>query len=182
MAVATDAYERSGSSSGSGIRQVREALLSTVRRVGSTRIGVLVIGRVFSPLQRRLYRLTAGRISLTGRAPVLLLTPTGRRSGQPRTVPLFYLRDRERMVVCNVNPGFERPNPWTLNLRALPQAQVQIGAKTFPVTSRQATDEELDRYWARLTRLWPAYETFYNSGGERSVFILEPSSARHQGS
>jgi deazaflavin-dependent nitroreductase family protein len=155
-------------------RHVREALLNAVRRLGSTRVGVLAIGRVFSPFQRRLYRMTAGRISLTGDAPVLLLTTTGRRSGRPRTVPLFYLRDEDRLVVCNVNPGFERANPWTLNLRADGRARVQVGAETFAVTSHEATGKELDRYWPRLTRLWPAYETFYNDGGKRSIFILEP--------
>lgn len=160
-----------------GTRHLREALLKTVRRAGSTRVGVLTIGRLFSPLQRRLYRMTAGRITLTGGAPVLLLTTTGRRSGLPRTVPLLYVRDGERLVVCNVNPGFERPNPWTLNLRAHARAQVQVGAETFAVTSREATREELDRYWPRLTRLWPAYETFFDDGGRRSVFVLEPSSA-----
>lgn len=86
--------------------------------IGRTRAGVWLIGHVVSPLQRRLYRATGGRVSLLGRAPSLLLTTTGRRSGKPRTVPLFYVRDGERYIVCNVNPGFERPNPWTPNIRA----------------------------------------------------------------
>ena len=167
----------SDGSGGRHTRRVREALLDLVRRAGSTRVGVLTIGRVLSPLQRRLYQWTAGRASLTGGAPVLLLTTTGRRSGAPRTVPLFYVRDRERLVICNVNPGFERPNPWTLNLRAEPRAQVQVGADTFAVTSREATAEELDRYWPRLTRLWPAYQAFYDNGGKRSIFVLEPTPA-----
>lgn len=158
-------------------RRVQQVLLDTVRRAGSTRLGVLTIGRVFSPLQRRLYRMTGGRVSLTGGAPVLLLTTTGRRSGLPRTVPLLYVREGERLVICNVNPGFERPNPWTLNLRADGHARVQVGAETFAVTAREATDEELDLYWPRLMQVWPAYETFYENGGMRSVFILEPSPA-----
>ncbi|WP_460629581.1 nitroreductase/quinone reductase family protein [Intrasporangium mesophilum] len=54
--------------------------------------------------------------------------------------------------------------------------QVQVGADTFAVTSREATGEELDRYWPRLTKLWPAYETFHNDGGRRSR-VLEPGIA-----
>jgi deazaflavin-dependent oxidoreductase (nitroreductase family) len=158
-------------------RRLQQVLLKSVRRAGSTRLGVMTIGRVFSPVQRRLYRMTGGRVSLTGGAPVLLLTTTGRRSGLPRTVPLLYLRDGDRLVICNVNPGFERPNPWTLNLRAEPRAQVQVGAVTFAANSREATSEELDLYWPRLTQMWPAYKTFYEDGGKRSVFILEPSPA-----
>jgi deazaflavin-dependent oxidoreductase (nitroreductase family) len=156
-------------------RRAREAVVVAIRRIGSTRVGVLVIGRVFSPLQRRLYQLTGGRISLTGGAPVLLLTTTGRRSGLPRTVPLLYVRDGDRLVICNVNPGFERANPWTLNLRAEPRAQVQVGAETFPVTSHEAFGDELESYWPQLMQIWPAYESFYKNGGQRSVFILETS-------
>ena len=105
---------------GMALDMIRGGFRGLAQRLGRTRIGVLVIGRVVSPLQRQLYRRTGGRLSLTGRAPVLLLTTTGRRTGRARTVPLLYLRDGDRVVICNVNPGFERPNPWILNLRAQP--------------------------------------------------------------
>jgi deazaflavin-dependent oxidoreductase (nitroreductase family) len=106
---------------------------------------VLAIGEIVSPLQRELYRRTGGRLSLTGRAPILLLTTTGRRTGKARTVPLFYLRDGDHLVICNVNPGLERPNPWLLNLRAEPHASVQIGRRTTSVRTRPASARELDR-------------------------------------
>lgn len=44
-------------------------------------------------------------------ATILLLTTKGRRTGKERTTPIFYLREGERLVICNVNPGFERTNP-----------------------------------------------------------------------
>ena len=155
---------------------IRGAVRGFAQRLGGTRVGVVVIGRVVSPLQRQLYRSTGGRLSLTGRAPVLLLTTTGRRTGKARTVPLLYLRDGDRVVICNVNPGFERPNPWVLNLRAQPRAQVQIGRDAITVRARPASGSELDRYWPRLAKLWPAYQAFYDRGGKRSVFVLEPDS------
>jgi deazaflavin-dependent oxidoreductase (nitroreductase family) len=151
-----------------------KAFLGLAQRLGSTRVGVLAIGWIVSPLQRELYRRTGGRVSLTGRAPVLLLTTTGRRTGKARTVPLLYLRDGDCLVICNVNPGFERPNPWVLNLRAEPHAQVQIGPGTARVRARPASGQELDRYWPQLTRIWPAYQDFHDKGGQRSVFVLEP--------
>jgi F420H(2)-dependent quinone reductase len=150
------------------------AIRRFAQRLGGTRTGVRAIGWVVSPLQRQLYRRTGGRVSLTGRAPVLLLTTTGRRTGKARTVPLLYLRDEERMIICNVNPGFERPNPWILNLRAQPRAQAQIGRDTITVRARPVSGDDMDRYWPRLAQLWPAYQTFYDRGGERSVFVLEP--------
>jgi F420H(2)-dependent quinone reductase len=153
--------------------EVRRALLGLAHRLGGTRLGVVGIGRVVSPLQRRLYQASGGRVSPTGGAPVLLLTTTGRRTGIQRTVPLLYLRDGQRLVICNVNPGFERPNPWTLNLRAHPHARVQVGRDTFEVIARVASGAEIDRYWPGLVRIWPAYQVFYDRGGARSVFVLE---------
>lgn len=158
-------------------RPIRDVVLGLVRRLGGTRLGVRVIGLFVSPLQRRLYQGTGGRISLTGRAPVLLVTTTGRRTKRPRTVPLFYVHEDGRFVVCNVNPGFERSNPWTLNLRADPHARIQVGRDTFAVTAHEASSAELDRYWPALTAIWPAYQTFVDRGGERSVFVLEPVGA-----
>jgi deazaflavin-dependent oxidoreductase (nitroreductase family) len=153
---------------------IRKALRELAQRLGGTRVGVLAIGQIVSPLQRELYRRTGGRFSLTGRAPVLLLTTTGRRTGKARTVPLLYIRDGDRLVICNVNPGFERPNPWILNLGAEPHARVQIGRSTTSVRARPAAEYELDRYWPQLTKMWPAYQAFYDKAGERSVFVLEP--------
>lgn len=147
-------------------------VLDQAHRLGGTRLGVLAIGRVVSPLQRQLYRRTGGRLSLTGRAPVLLLTTIGRRTGLERTVPLLYLRIDDLLVVCNVNPGFERTNPWVLNLRAQPHALVQVRRERFPVVAREATTEELDDYWPQLTKLWPAYQKFFDQGGKRTVFVL----------
>ena len=156
---------------------IGKALRGVAQRLGGTRLGVLAIGRIVSPLQRKLYRRTGGRLSLTGRAPVLLLTTTGRRSGKARTVPLLYIRDGDRLVVCNVNPGFERPNPWILNLRAEPHARVQIGRDTISMRARMASEQELDRYWPQLTKIWPAYQAFYDEGGQRSVFVLVPAAS-----
>ena len=147
-----------------------------LRRLGSTFLGVWLIKDLLSPLDRHLYRWTGGRGIGRGRplAPRLLLTTTGRRTGQERTVPVFSLRDGDRLVVCNVNPGFERPNPWTLNLRAHPLARVQMGTTSGAYHAREATQEEIAQYWPHLVRLWPAYQAFYERGGERTVFVLEP--------
>jgi deazaflavin-dependent oxidoreductase (nitroreductase family) len=161
---------------------VRGTAVRMAARLGGTRFGVLAIGRVISPVQRRVFRWTGGRLSLTGGAPVLLLTTVGRRTGVERTVPLLYLREGDRLVVCNVNPGFERTNPWVLNLRAQPRARVQVRRETWPVLAREATTEELDRYWPGLTRIWPPYQRFHEQGGRRTVFLLDRQPAdRHAG-
>ena len=152
-----------------------------LQRLGATRLGTWVIKHVVSPLDRWLYQATSGRRVAIGRplGPLLLLTTTGRRTGTERTTPVFYLREGERLVVCNVNPGFERPNPWTLNLRANPTARVQIGKVRGIYQARDASQAEVDRYWPHLVTVWPAYQTFYDRGGQRLVFVLEPIEGSH---
>jgi deazaflavin-dependent oxidoreductase (nitroreductase family) len=147
-----------------------------LQRLGGSFLGVWVIKRIISPLDRRLYRWTGGRGIGLGRAlsPRLLLTTIGRLSGRERTVPIFYLRDGDRLIICNVNPGFEQPNPWTLNLRAHPLARVQMGLTSGTYQAHEATAAEVERYWPRLVAIWPAYQAFYDRGGERTIFMLEP--------
>jgi deazaflavin-dependent oxidoreductase (nitroreductase family) len=109
----------------------------------------------------------------------LLLTTTGRRTGKEHTTPVYYLRDGSRLVLCNVNPGFEHPNPWTLNLRANPLARVQIGSERSIYQAREASETEVERYWPQLVQVWSAYETFYQRSGQRAIFLLEsPLSSR----
>jgi len=98
-----------------------------------------------------IYRWTGGRIGhSSGRITNLLLTTTGRRSGQARTVPLSYIRDGEDVVVVASNGGADRDPVWWLNLAANPTAEVQIEGKTFTVRARQADDTECERLWPRL--------------------------------
>ena len=141
--------------------------------IGSTRAGVWAIGHVVSPLQRRLLLASGGRLSLTGKLPILLLTATGRRSGQPRTIPLIYVRDGDDLVVCNVRPPAERPNPWPLNVRANPHVSVRIKGSGQERVAREARADEIERYWPLLVRTWPAYERFFDETHERSIFVLE---------
>lgn len=145
------------------------------RRLGASRAGVSLVKHVVSPLDRALYRWTGGRGLSLGRplGPRLLLTTRGRRTGRARTTPVFYLRDGEQLVVCNVTPGFERPNPWTLNLRAHPLARVRLGPRTGVYRACVATEEEVARYWPRLVGIWPAYQAHFERSGRRTLFVLE---------
>lgn len=144
-----------------------------VQRLGGTRLGVWAIKHVVAPLQLSLHRSTGGRLSLTGRAPVLLLTTTGRRTGKLRTVPAFYLRDGDRYVLCNVRPPHERTNPWVLNVLANPRVRLTIRHETLDGRARRADESEVDRYWPALVQLWPAYRSFRDAGGSVSVFVVE---------
>jgi F420H(2)-dependent quinone reductase len=71
--------------------------------------GVLILRHVVTPLDRLVLRVTGGRRGLSPRAvPSLVLTTTGRRTGERRTTPVLYLRDSERYVVVASNYGRRR--------------------------------------------------------------------------
>jgi deazaflavin-dependent oxidoreductase (nitroreductase family) len=136
--------------------------------------GLRWTGRMNVPL----YRLSGGRLGAkVGRAPVLLLITTGRRSGQKRTAPLVYLPDGERMIVIGSNAGNDRAPAWALNLRANPEAEVEIGRRRVPVRARVAEGEERAELWRRCNDQYAGFDD-YEARTDRdiSVFVLEPVS------
>jgi deazaflavin-dependent oxidoreductase (nitroreductase family) len=92
---------------------------------------------------------------------MLLLTTTGRRSGQPRTTPLACFADGDDWIVVASNNGQDRDPAWWLNLKANPDASVRIGRSEYTVTGRLATAEERTRLWPWLVgrnRVYARYE------------------------
>lgn len=143
---------------------------------GQEKIGGVVV-RLFSWANVLVYRLSGGRIEgafLWG-APVLLLTTIGRRSGQPRTVPLLYLRDGENVVVVGSKGGMSRHPLWYRNLEANPEVEIQIGSQKQRMTARRATEQEKAALWPRLVEIYRSFED-YQARTDRSipVVILEP--------
>jgi deazaflavin-dependent oxidoreductase (nitroreductase family) len=137
--------------------------------------GLRWAGRLNTPL----YRLSRGRIGARiGKAPVLLLTTTGRKSGQPRTAPLVYLADGERMVVIGSNAGNATVPAWVLNLRAEPEAEVEIGGRRQAVRARVAAGEERTELWRRCNDQYAGFDDYAaRTDRDIAVFVLEPARA-----
>lgn len=93
-------------------------------------------------------------------ATVLILTTTGRRSGQPRSTPLIYGRDGENYVVVASKGGDDEHPAWYGNLEANPDVEVQVRAERFRARARTATAEEKPRLWQAAVERWPAYEDY----------------------
>ena len=129
-----------------------------------------------SRLHARLHKLTRGRIGsrLLG-ADVLTLTTTGRRSGQLRDSPMFYLERSGSYAVVASNAGSPRPPAWYLNLQAQPNATAHVRGATLHVRSRAATDGEVEELWPRFVDMYAGYD-HYRSITTRTlpVLILEP--------
>jgi F420H(2)-dependent quinone reductase len=133
--------------------------------------GLRMVGKLNAPV----YRLTGGRVGgRVGKGPVLLLTTIGRKSGQPRTAPVLYLADGERFVVINTNAGNQKTPAWSLNLKANPDAEVEVGRKRVKVRGRIAEGEERADLWRRHMEQYEGWD-YYESKLDRQpdVFILE---------
>ncbi len=148
---------------------------SMLHKLGETRPGVWAIKHIVAPLDRWLYQYSGGKVVLTGRStgPILLFSTVGKKPGKTRMNSVFFLRDHEKIILCNVNPGFEHTNPWVLNFRAHPIARVQIASEIWECRAREANQTEVEHYWLQLTHIWPAYTTHFKRSGKRAIFILE---------
>ena len=105
------------------------------------------------------------------KAPVALLTTTGRKTGQPRVSPLLFLRDGDRVILVASKGGSEKNPMWYLNLKANPKVQVQIKKEVLDLTARDATDEERARYWPQLVKMYPSFDD-YQSWTDRKIPIV----------
>jgi F420H(2)-dependent quinone reductase len=141
--------------------------------------------RLGSKLNTWVYRKTGGRLGGKWRVmagfrkpvPVMLLTTTGRKSGEEHTVPLLYLRDGTDIVVVASTGGLPRHPAWFLNLKNDPDVTVQVGSEVSRRRARVATQEERSRLWPRLVDLYADFETYQQWTAhtrEIPVVILEP--------
>ena len=105
-------------------------------------------------------------------APVLLLTTTGAKSGQPRTSPMMYLPEGDRIFVFASNEGKDNHPSWYHNLRANPSATVEIGTETFPVTATEITGAEHDRLYDIQAQRYPGFAG-YRERTDRVIPVIE---------
>lgn len=123
-----------------------------------------------------LYRASGGRLmGKVGKAPVLLLTTTGRKSGEPRTAPVLYLADGERLIVIGSNAGNASAPAWSLNLKANPDAEVEVGRARRRVRARVAAGDERIELWRKANQQYAGFDD-YESKTSRDIalFVLEP--------
>ncbi len=132
--------------------------------------------RALGRLNVALYRWSGGRVfGRVGGARILLLTTTGRRSGEPRTAPLLYLRDGARFAVVASFGGHARHPAWYLNLTANPDVEVEVDRERFAARARTATSEERELLWPKLVEMYGSYASYQRrTRREIPVVLLEP--------
>ena len=123
----------------------------------------------------RVYRETGGERGYRWRGTeILLLSTQGRSSGETRTTPLIERTDGDHWVVVASKGGTPENPSWYENLRADPEAEIQVQDQRIPVRARTAEGEERARLWQKMAEVWPAYDEYQRrTSREIPVVVLE---------
>jgi deazaflavin-dependent oxidoreductase (nitroreductase family) len=156
------------------------ALGRAVQKVAGSPAFAKVGPKVVPPMDKVLHRITGGRVLLSrALLPSLVLTTTGRKSGQPRETPLMCVPEEGgTFLVLGSNFGRDSHPAWTGNLLATPDASVSYGARDIPVHAALLEGAARDEAWASALRVWPTFSA-YQSRIDRTirVFRLSPTEA-----
>ena len=136
---------------------------------------------MFVALHKQVYRATGGRLlGRFGHLEQVLLSTTGRTSGQTRTTPLAGTPDGDRLILVASNNGGDAHPAWYLNLVANPQVSGQRGAIVIPMAARTAEGAERDRLWEIVVRNNPGYARYAERTTRRiPVVVCEPVTQPH---
>jgi deazaflavin-dependent oxidoreductase (nitroreductase family) len=148
------------------------------RRSAATRPVAWVYARIQPPIDRFVYRLTRGRTTLSATIaglPIVMLTTTGARSGEPRTQPVLGLPDGDDVVVIASNYGRPRHPSWYHNLRADPSARVTIAGRGYDATASELAEPERDRYYERAVEIYPGFRHYERWAAPRRIRVLRLS-------
>lgn len=145
---------------------------NSIKRPRTSGSFAVTMQRLFTGLQIATYRLSGGAIGgRMGNSQVVLLTTIGRKTGKPRTTPLFYLADEDRIIVVASNGGAVTDPLWSRNLQANAHAQVQVGRQKMEMMARIATSEERARLWPRLVAMYSGYAD-YQARAPREIPVV----------
>ena len=98
-----------------------------------------------------------GEIEGMQRGRLLLLNTVGARTGLPRTTPMMFVRDGDRLLVIASNIGAPQHPDWYLNLVAEPRVGVEVGDERYDAVAQTAQGEQREQLWAELLASFPFF-------------------------
>ncbi len=124
----------------------------------------------------RRYRETGGAVGHIWRqgSTILLLTTTGRKTGQKRTIPLIYAQDGDRYVIIASKGGAPEHPGWYENLVRTPEVELQVKDEVFRARAHTVHGEERERLWRKANAVWPPYTEYaQKTSREIPVVVLQ---------
>jgi deazaflavin-dependent oxidoreductase (nitroreductase family) len=148
-----------------------------MRSFAATKVGAALLRPTARHLDGLITKVTGGRSSFVGITtgiPAVMLTTTGAKSGEPRTVAVYGIPHPDGLGLIASNWGGAKHPAWYYNLKAHPEATVSIGRDTWRATARPATPPERDEIWAKGVELYPGWRKYEVRAGDRRIeaFIL----------
>jgi deazaflavin-dependent oxidoreductase (nitroreductase family) len=134
-----------------------------------------VYGVIQQPLDRFVYRVSSERTTMSswlGGVEVTMLTTTGAKSGEPRTLPVLGLPDGDDMILIASNFGRPRNPSWYHNLRANPRATIVFDGTTREVTARELSGGERDQMYRRGEDIYPGFTHYTRWAAPRTIPVL----------
>ncbi len=92
--------------------------------------------------------------------PLLLLTSTGAKTGNPHTTPAACYMDGDAWVIIASAAGADSNPAWYFNLKANPKARIEVGAETLDVEATEAVGDDRDRLYAGMVELSPQFAEY----------------------
>lgn len=110
-------------------------------------------------VDKRLQRLTRGRLSLLGMAglPSMMLTAIGRKSGVPRDTPLLCVPYGLDILIAGSNFGIDKEPMWVRNVEARPEVTARFRRRTSEMVARRLEGAERAAAWSHMVETWPNF-------------------------
>jgi deazaflavin-dependent oxidoreductase (nitroreductase family) len=146
-----------------------------IQVLSASRFGHWLLADNLHKIDRPVLRLSGGRVSLTSilsGLPVVVLTAKGAKSGLPRSIPIAAMRDGSRIILIASAFGKPRHPSWYHNLKANPDAQVQIDGTNFPCRAFEAEGEERARYWGKAVEMYAGFGLYAKKALPRRIPVI----------
>jgi deazaflavin-dependent oxidoreductase (nitroreductase family) len=138
----------------------------------------LLLARILHRADGFALKLTCGKHTFAEMVglPIIQLTATGAKTGQPRTLPLVGLSDGDKFILIGTNFGQYHNPGWYYNLIAHPQCTVRFNGHSGRYVARETQSDEREHYWQLALSIYSGYEKYRVRAAHRKipVVVLEP--------
>ena len=97
--------------------------------------------------------------------PLMVLTTTGAKTGEPRTVVVTFTRDGDAYVVAGSKSGAPTDPYWFRNLRSNPQVKVEADRQAFEAHATEVEGADREQLWDRHVAERPEFADYPEKAG-----------------